>query len=548
MRRFRFPQFFCCLPLLILLAPGCTTDEGGVSVATEYGKVRGIEAEGYIEFLGIPYAAPPVGNLRWRAPQPHEGWSGVLDTTLRTIACPQILPRVNVKLGEEDCLFMNVHTPSPMPESAPVLVWIHGGGFTLGEGLQVDDGSSGDLLVQGSEEVVVVSFNYRLGALGFLSHPALSAESANGVSGNYGFLDQIAALKWVRDNIAAFGGDPERITIAGESAGGMSVCHHLNSSMSSGLFDRAIIQSGPCQDTFDMMTGEAQGSRFAAEPAIDCDGAGDAAAVLACMRALSPDVILKGLPGAENFVDVTEDNGLWFPTFDGYVFDVPISMALANGPTNPVPLLVGFNADEGSVFLTLGGDTTPPTPLEYTALLEGLVSPASTVEAAAIVAHYPYDPTPGVNNLVNFANAQGDQLLTCASRRTSMSLAAYMDSYVYYFTYPDAGFQLAPGDGIDLGAFHSAELQYVFGHPSKLGVRSFEGDDITLHHAIRDYWLRFIATGDPNGGGAPNWPEYDPDPASDTHLIFDRTITTGMNAQKDDCDLWESIPDSAWNP
>ncbi|MBK7154726.1 MAG: carboxylesterase family protein [Sandaracinaceae bacterium] len=218
------------LPLLGVLAAHAGCSDGAPSlvatpteVMTEYGPVRGSIGNGAVGYLGIPYAAPPTGNLRFAPPAAPTPWTDTLDADTRPRACPQVIPILGAQT-EEDCLYINVHAPLEVPESgAPVLVWIHGGGFTLGEGVQTEGGTVGDILAR-DENIIVVSMNYRLGALGFLSHPALTDESADSISGNYGLLDQVAALEWVRDNIRAFGGDPERVTIAGQSAGGISVC------------------------------------------------------------------------------------------------------------------------------------------------------------------------------------------------------------------------------------------------------------------------------------------------------------------------------------
>ena len=238
-------------------------------VQTDKGRVEGFEDEGVFSYRGIPFAAPPVGELRWKPPVPAQAWADTLVAVDKPTQCPQVLSAVltggfslpGFEPGE-DCLFVNVDTPVT-GSNLPVMVWIHGGAFTLGEALQVDGGTSGDRIAR-TQNVVVVGLHYRLGQLGFLAHSALSAEDPNGASGNYGLLDQRAALEWVRDNIEAFGGDPNNVTIFGESAGAFSICSHLASPLSTGLFHRAILQSGNCQRPWSTLSAaEAQGELFA---------------------------------------------------------------------------------------------------------------------------------------------------------------------------------------------------------------------------------------------------------------------------------------------
>ena len=325
--------------------------------SVEGGAIRGSRGSGVRFYLGIPYAAPPVGALRWRAPQPVLRWEGVRDCTAYGPSAPQQpgLEFGPLRVGEtsEDCLYLNVWTPARSPgDELPVMVWIHGGSFTSGSGsMGIYSGET----VAEAGGVVVVTINYRLGALGFLAHPALSAESPQGVSGNYGLLDQIAALKWVRRNIAVFGGDPRLVTVFGESAGAISILDLMASPLAAGLFQRAIVQSGILQEAamgsqtgWPLREAERAGARFVRGLGVS-DGE-----TLEQMRALPVDALLRRTP-ASDFLTA----GLPYkPVVDGYLLPKSATETFAAGEQMDVPLLVGSNADEGSLFMPLMGDVT----------------------------------------------------------------------------------------------------------------------------------------------------------------------------------------------
>jgi para-nitrobenzyl esterase len=488
---------------------------------TTSGPVVGSRGGGYLAFLGIPYAAPPVGPLRFRPPEPPTPWTEPLYVTRRPSACPQYLS--TIRYGREDCLYLNVHTPDPMPENAPVMVWIHGGAFVLGEGAQADMGTYGDLLAR-EHGVIVVSMNYRLGQLGFLSHPALDAESTEGPSGNYGFLDQVAALAWVRDNIAAFGGDPENVTIFGESAGGMSVCGHLVSPGSAGLFDRAIIQSGPCGPRPTQTEATAQGVRFA--EALGC-ATGD---VAACLRAADAQTIVDTLGSAPSIVSSDPMYASWGPTIDGRVFPTDWIDAMEAGDVADVPVMVGWNRDEGTIFVALqenaGSAFTPETYRERVASFVGEAS------ADAVLARYPLSDFGGDARLAA-SRALGDAGLICPARRAALALRAHVPTRAYLFAHTGARFQLMAD--FPLGAFHSAEIQFVFGHP--IGGR-FSAEQSTLHDTMSGYWARFARSGDPNGDGAFAWPAFE---ASGARVVLDVTVSEDTDDYADVCAFWDGI-------
>lgn len=490
------------------------------------GTVIGSHGPGFLAFLGIPYAAPPVGGLRFRPPQPVAPWTTPLRATHRPHACPQDLQ--GVAYGQEDCLYLNVHTPDPMPAHAPVLIWIHGGAFVLGEGAQADGGTLGDLLAR-DHGVIVVSMNYRLGQLGFLAHPALTAESTDHASGNYGFLDQVAALQWVHDHIAAFGGDPANVTIFGESAGGMSVCGHLTSSLSQGLYQRAIIESGPCG--LPMQTNaeaEAQGTRFATM--LGCT-TGD---VPACLRAATATTVVNTLGSSPAIFSTDPQYASWGPTIDGHAFTTDWITAMQMGHAADVPIAIGWNQDEGRLFIALAemaGDP-PITEATYRTTVANLVGEAN---ADAVVARYPTSMFGGDARLAA-SRAMGDAGLACPTRAAAIALRDAGNAvHTYFFTYPNANFLLA--SSFPLGAFHSAEIQFVFGH--SVGG-AFDANEMALNAAMSGYWTRFASqSGDPNATGSVAWPAYD---TTGARLVLDTTIAAGVDDYADTCAFWAGIP------
>lgn len=490
-------------------------------VDTTLGRVRGKAGDGYLEFLGIPYAEPPVGDLRFAPPVAHAAWSDTLDATEKGPACIQ--RALGLSVGEEDCLYVNVDTPALAPASAPVMVWIHGGAFIFGEGVQTDNGTRGDMLAAQSG-VVVVSMNYRLGAFGWLAHSGLGAEDG-GRSGNQGLLDQLLALRWVHDNIAAFGGDPDNVTLFGESAGGLSVCLHLVSSESAGLFSRAIVESGLCDSALPSQ-GDAEAVGAALATDLGCDTAADP---IACMRSKTSSELLDASSPAGPGLDL--DQRFW-PNIDGRYVEGDFRSRVEAGALADLPLIFGWNADEGTLFVALGEqDAGPTTEMGYH---DGVARLATTyaIPASEIEARYPLGdyPDPGAA----LAAAMGDASLACPSRRAAELAAAHASVYVYHFEYPGAGFQIPLSR--DMGAFHSAEIQYVFGHPSAIGQRRFRGDDLALNERMRDYWTSFAADGDPNVPGTPTWPAWDA--TSDQHMILDADSRAGSGASADACTFW----------
>ncbi len=453
---------------------------GGPVVATDRGLVRGAATTGADEFLGIPYAAPPVGALRWQPPQPAAPWPGVRDATQYGPHCPQTAGAFGAGSTSEDCLYLNVFTPAgrgPLPRNRPVMVWIHGGSLTVGES---DDYDPTPLVRNGA---VVVTINYRLGALGFLATSSLAAEQA-GHAGNYGLMDQQAALRWVQRNIGRFGGNAHDVTIAGESAGGLSVLSHLASPPAHGLFDRAIVESGAYALTLaPLAQAEASGASYAA--AIGC-----ASQSTSCLRTVPVSTILAH-----------EGTG-YVPDIDGRVLPQSLGTAFASGQFNRVPVMNGTNHDEWRLFVGLY------TLLGYPVTAENYPDQFGVPPdvAAKIVAEYP------LSNYDSPADAVGavgtDSTYACPALSADTMLSKYVPTYAYEFNDEQAPqVFLAAIPGFSYGAAHASELQYLFtlhsAYPAPLTAPQQR-----LASAMRAYWTNFAARGFPSGLGVPLWPGF----------------------------------------
>jgi len=453
------------------------TDNGAVAGAP--GTVPGVR-----DFKGIPFAAPPVGDLRWRAPQPAAAWKGTLDATHFGAICPQHLhtPGSISYLSpgpqtlSEDCLTLNVWTAArSASDKLPVMVWIYGGGFDHGSGMEPFYWSD-DLAHKGA---VVVTFNYRVGALGFLAHPELSAESDHHTSGNYGLLDQIAALQWVHRNIAAFGGDPNNVTIFGQSAGAMSVTDLTVSPLAGGLFERAIAESGGL--------GPAPRKLADAETAGVAWAASVGAKNLADLRRLTP----------EQLISVPAPGG---PIVDGYVIpDDPAALYRAGKQTD-VPMIFGSTANEDGLnkitITAAAAQAAAQSKYGADAAAYLALYPAST-DAEAIASAYLF--------FAEHAAANERRLARLASAAGKSPVYLYRWSHALPEP-PDANFREGPNS--QFGAYHASELMYVFDNQH---LRDWPWTDVDhrLADQMSQYWFNFAASGNPNGPGLPVWPAFD---------------------------------------
>lgn len=472
-----------CVAALALLdavigaAPARAADAASPVVQTEDGALRGTTQASIARFLGIPYAAPPVGPLRWRLPQPHAPWPGTRDATSFGAICPQPSSGGPLPPQSEDCLFLNVYAPYPLSQDHAVMVWIHGGTNTTGAGSFYDPTP---LVTAG--DVVVVTLNYRLGALGFLAHPALAAESDT--TGNYGLADQQLALRWVQHNITAFGGNPHNVTLFGESSGGMNVLNQLISPPASGLFQKAIVESGDFGlDTQGLARSELQGRGFAR--AIGCD---DQSA--ACLRGKSTAEVL-----AKQGNPVSPPVAYALATVDGRILPMSQRAALTEGRFHRVPVLFGNNGEEGQLFV-------PPTltAAEYPKTLASYAR-AARRPVPGVLRTYPLadyaTPTDGA------AAAYGDANFACTDRR----VAAWLTSRVPAFEYE---FNDNAGGTAPLGPTHGSELKYLF-DVSHMGP-VLDGSPATLPPAsqalsltMRRYWTGFAWKDTPEQPHLPVW-------------------------------------------
>jgi para-nitrobenzyl esterase len=458
-------------------------------VATDNGPVQGVATWQMQAFLGIPYAAAPIGDLRWRPPQPYPRWHGVRDASEFGPHCPQLASPYGIASANEDCLFLNIFAPQKTnrgrPHLLPVMFWIHGGGLVVGE----SDGYDPAKLV--AEGVIVVSINYRLGELGFLAHPALAAESRTGASGNYGLMDQQAALRWVQRNIRAFGGDADNVTIFGESAGGLSVHSQLASPLAAGLFHKAIVESGAYSlSQPSQTTAEAAGTAFAA-------GAGCASQTAACLRSLSVQAILAAQTAAT-----------MVPNLDNFVLPQTVLSAFTTGQFNRVPVIEGSNHDEWRLFVaqTEAATGTPLTAAGYIPAIQATLGvPAAT--ATFIASVYPLTAYPSPS--VALGAIGTDVAFSCNARVSARRLSQFVSTYQYEFNDPAAPMLFFPPVSFPTGAYHASELQYVFDiaetpvpNPGLTPVQQ------NLSDAMVGYWTQFARSGDPNSVDVPSWPLY----------------------------------------
>jgi len=499
------------------LEPLAAADDQSM-VTTERGPVRGIATDDVRMFLGVPYAAPPAGNLRWKPPKDHVRWFMPLDATRFGSHCPQGASVFGTASVTEDCLFLNIFTPNEETSDGssrryPVMVWIHGGVFTVGES---DDYIPIKLVQHG---VIVVTINYRLGALGFLAHRALSEESPDHISGNYGLMDQQFALKWVQRNIAAFGGNPHNVTIFGESAGGRSVFLQLASPMATGLFHRGIVQSGAYfgLSVPALADEESHGKAFAASV-----GCNDQSAH--CLRSKSVEKILANWGLFDSSANV-----------DGKLLRQSPDSAFATGQFNHVPLIHGTNHDEWRFFVALFFDLSgsPITADEYPAVVGSMVGPDA---APLVLAEYPLNHFESPDLAVGAIGS--DSIFSCPAHAVDQLLYAQVPMFTYEFNDINAPEVFLPPVSFPYGAPHASELRYLF--KLRWGGQLDEGQKHLSNDMIR-YWAQFARSGDPNSQGVPSWPPYDASPEKFQSMLPPSPMLKFGFATDHKCDFWGSL-------
>ncbi len=500
-------------------------------VKTTLGEVRGVSDDGVDSFKGIPYAAPPVGEYRWRPPQPAEPWQGVLDASRFGAACAQTGwgPGAGelVAGSSEDCLYLNLWLPAKTAANAklPVMVWIHGGGFTAGAGSNPE--SDGTRFAK--EGVILVTFNYRLGRLGFFAFPAINREYPDEFKGNYAYMDQIAALKWVQRNIAAFGGDPDNITIFGESAGGVSVHSLLTIPNAHGLFHKAIIESGGGRngtltgrpinknnsDPFYPVSAETAGTNFARSRGID----GTDERALEKLRALSIEKIIDGGRTSDAEGRPTYSG----PILDGRLVIETFQAAYEAGKQPDVPLMIGSNSAE-----VPSGFVNAASKAELLSKFKGLEDKA----AAA------YDPegTKDFAEILTRVNAD-----TVWAEPVRFTARAFSDKgspvFVYLFSYVSPSLKKM----MPFGAMHASEIGYVFENLNFWNGAEVTEQDKKVAQMMNAYWVNFARTGNPNGAGLPKWPAFHTQSDEIIEFRADGSARGSADFRKDRLDVIEQM-------
>jgi para-nitrobenzyl esterase len=485
------------------------------TVKIRQGKLEGKQDGAVRAFLGIPYAAPPVGPLRWHPPLPAAAWSGMRQATTFGSHCMQPNLYSDMIFRDpgisEDCLTLNVWTPAKDKTAAlPVMVWIYGGGFVTG-GTSEPRQDGAHLATKG---VVVVTMNYRLGIFGFFAHPELSAESGHGASGNYGLLDQTAALHWVQENIKAFGGDPANVTLFGESAGSFAVSDQMASPLASGLFKHAIGESGGAfsSSSLAMKTlqeTEAQDAAFATAKL--------GTSTLAELRALPAEKILAA---ANEKPEPGSSPVRFAPDVDGYFLPESVAAIFAAHKQNDVPLLAGWNRDEGG----FAAGTTTDT------LQDALRKQFPDHADEALKVYSATDDTEAVRAL---SDMQGDKFIAYSTWRWLEAQVTTSKQPVYRFRF-DLAPPADPNHPGGLAAYHSSEIPYVFGDLDLLQGFAWRPEDHALSEQMEQYWTNFARTGDPNGPGLPQWPVYAPASGWETmHLSPQSAAEPDKNRPRD---------------
>jgi para-nitrobenzyl esterase len=502
------------------------TPAAGV-VVTDTGPVQGVTASGAWAYLGIPYAAPPVGALRWSATQPHACWSSALQASTFGAMCLQVDSNDTTKvLGQEDCLTVNVWAPSAATATSalPTVVFIHGGGNV--QGSSSDTASDGSHEYDGAalaaaENAVVVTFNYRLGALGFLGHTSFGPHP-----GNYGTLDQVFALGWVHRNVAAFGGDPSRVLVFGQSAGAEDVCDMVASPLTAGLFSAALMESGGCTAR-PLATVESFAQTWATKAG--CGAAPDPAS---CLRALDATAVTLVMPEPASIAGSSQ--GDYEPDVDGVALTAPSDQVLASGQFHHVPFVIGSNSDETALELAKGYPSGMTTTQYQAAVLAYAKNDQNL--ASQIVAEYPLANYP--SPLEAYVQVTTDAKFTDGARYAARAAAeGQPDQPVWRYFYVHR-LENAPAATKALGAWHGIELAFLF---RDLGIASYtpSAGEMTLSTSLGGAWTSMAAGGAPDVGASVAWPKYDA--ATDPYTQLDDTFTTGTGVRTALCDFWDGV-------
>jgi para-nitrobenzyl esterase len=530
------------------------TTPGGLFPSTTY---QGTAGNGITTFLGVRFAAPPTGALRFAPPVAPAPASGTVAATSFANPCPQNASPFGTASADEDCLFLNVYVPGASVSSSnslPVMVFFYGGAFVSGEGSLYD---ATNLATAGN--TIVVTINYRLGILGYMADAALSAESASGVSGNYGLADQQLALQWVQQNIAAFGGNPQNVTIFGGSAGALSVCANIVSPAAAGLFQRAISQSGPCGVSPPTLAGaETQGATIVSS--LGCNAATNAATV-ACLRSVSVSDILavqNEITAAANLASP----GAFGPNVDGVLIPLLPAEALISGQYNHVPVIEGTNHDEGRLFVALlfdlNAEAGPLTAAGYPAAVQSVAAalvaaesglPSSTNPsllnqlqvrdiAAQIEAEYPLHRFSSPD--VALAAILSDGIFSCTANISNEVLSLGVPTFAYEFNDENAPMLFLPAASFPYGATHTDELQFLFAFPS-LAAQPLSADEQMLAATMTSYWTTFAASGNPNSSTTPAWAAFTI-AADDVQSLLPPTPAVEFDfATEHHCSFWAVI-------
>jgi para-nitrobenzyl esterase len=523
----------------------------------------GVAGNGITDFLGIRFAAAPVGSLRFAPPAAPAAVSGTISATSFGPPCPQSSSPFGQASSSEDCLFLNVYVPGSSVSTRndmPVMVFFYGGAFVDGEGSIYDPTK---MAIQGN--AIVVTMNYRLGILGYLASTALSATSANAVSGNYGFEDQLFALQWVKQNIGAFGGNPKNVTIFGESAGAFSVCAAIVSPKAAGLFQRAVAESGPCAEPLPELAG-AESSNQAIVSGLGCADSTNAQTA-ACLREAPLSSILAEQATITSSASLAS-LAAFFPVVDGdFIPEEPI-LSIALGAYNHVPIIEGTNANEGRLFVALAFDLNPAvgtiTTAEYPTSIQaiaaaliteesGLLATTGNMSAAASSSTNSKEEQQITNEILheyplsNFGNSPGealgavltDGLFACTANISNELLSLEVPTFAYEFNDNNAPTPELPAVSFPYGATHTDELQFLFALQGD--TASLSSQEQTLASTMKSYWTTFAHNGNPNSGATANWPAFSLFTDDTNSLNTPRPSVEFDYATEHHCNFWIDV-------